>query len=151
MSDPVRAQTIRKQTIGLATLFEQISRSVYDRKGPKEMQPAQWSALRYFLRAGPEASTVTGFAKFMGITKGPASRALASLERRKYLKAEKSPNDARITIYHLTKLGRKIANSDPLLGFAEEIGKMPDKERLALASALTYLANTLILKKNTRT
>lgn len=129
-----------RQSIGIAALFEQICRAIYENRGPKAIQPSQWSILRYFQRAGEDARTVTGLARYLGITKGPASRALANLEKRGLLVARRHEIDGRIQVYALTQLGRDLVAGDPLRDFAHSISGLSDTERQCLVSALTKLS-----------
>ena len=114
-----------RRLLAIASLYEQTGRAVYDQRGPAGLQPAQWSSLRYFGRAGSEARTVTGLAKFLGVTLAPASRAAASLEKRGLIASRRNPMDARSSLFDLTTLGREHLQNDPLNRFAEALSKLP--------------------------
>lgn len=128
---------------GLASLYEQILRSVYDKRGPADLQPTQWSALRYFRRAGKGARTVSGLAKFLGVTMGPASRAARTLLRRGFLSSSINPEDARSVIFTLTEPGRSILKSDPLLRLARILETLDEKDLAAFTRVIGNLHEQL--------
>ena len=132
-----------RRLLGLASLFEQLVRATYDRRGPSELQPAQWSALRYFERAGASARTVSGLAKFMGVTLGPASRAARALERRGLLASEKNSADGRSVIYTLTSVGQKRLGADPLIRLAKALGRLAPSDIATLSQSLVVLSDGL--------
>lgn len=132
-----------RRLLGLASLFEQLVRATYDRRGPSELQPAQWSALRYFERAGASARTVSGLAKFMGVTLGPASRAARALERRGLLASEKNAADGRSIIYTLTSVGQKRLGADPLIRLAKALDRLAPSDIATLSQLLLVLSDGL--------
>ncbi len=132
-----------RRLLGLASMFEQIVRASYERRGPSGLQPAQWSALRYFERAGASARTVSGLAKFMGVTMGPASRAARALERRGLLTSERSSADGRSVIYALTPLGLDELKDDPLLRLANALDRIDPAALAAISRSLLELSDAL--------
>ena len=132
-----------RRLLGMASLFEQLVRATYDKRGPTELQPAQWSALRYFERAGQRARTVSGLAKFMGVTMGPASRAAKALEGRGLLASQRDPNDARSLIFTLTPLGQGSLKSDPLKRLADALSDLTPDELGTMTRLLLELTEKL--------
>lgn len=122
-----------RQLFGLASLFEQTTRLVYNNRSPKELQPVQWSALRYFNSAGETARTVTGFSKFINVTKGPASRTIKTLVEQKYVVVTVNPDDARSSFFSLSASGVEKLKFDPLLRLIRAFEKI-DSEELAIFS-----------------
>ncbi|SPH24410.1 hypothetical protein DEA8626_03462 [Defluviimonas aquaemixtae] len=136
----------KRRSLGLASLFEQIVRATYDKRGPLNLQPAQWSALRYFDRAGVRARTVSGLAKYMGVTMGPASRAARALERRRLLISEKNTEDARSIVYTLTSLGQELMETDPLNRLAAAFDCLQAADLEVISRSLVNIAESLSSK-----
>ncbi|MGB5559580.1 MAG: MarR family transcriptional regulator [Paracoccaceae bacterium] len=132
-----------RRLIGLATLYEQVVRSTYDKRGPSELQPAQWSALRFFQRAGTGARTVSGLAAYLGVTMGPASRAARALERNGLLVSERNPDDARSVIFTLTPDGAARLREDPLIRLVRALGKLDAPVQDALSQIVKDLSKSL--------
>ena len=129
---------------GLSLLLEQCVRRAYDRDGPAELHPVQWAALRYFERAGSLTRTIAGLARFLGITKGPASRTTNRLVRRGYLRSEMNEADRRVPLISLTKAGRKALADDPILRLAESIGRLTAAEKAAFGSGLETVFEAIL-------
>ncbi|GFE64179.1 hypothetical protein KIN_12530 [Litoreibacter roseus] len=129
--------------MGLAALHERVARAIYEERGPKVLQPGQWSALRFFERAGGEARTVTALSKYLGVTLGPASRAAAALERRGLISPSPNPKDRRGLIFELTEQGRAQLAKDPLKRFASALGAADDTDREAFSRVLFHLFDEL--------
>ncbi len=132
-----------RRLLGVAALYEQVARAVYEERGPRVLQPAQWSALRYFARAGSEARTVTGLARFLGVTMGPASRAVAALEKRGLLASRPHPRDRRSSLFDLTDAGQDKVRRDPLARLARALAEVDAADRNAFARVVVKLAETL--------
>lgn len=129
---------------GLSLLLEQCVRRAYDRAGPAELHPVQWAALRYFRRAGRLTRTIAGLARFLGITKGPASRTTNRLVRRGYLLSEINEADRRVPLISVTEAGRKALGADPILRLAESIGRLTAAEKAAFATGLETVFEALL-------
>ena len=134
---------VRSADLGLAVLLEQVCRNVYPERGPNVIQPAQWPYLRYFDRAGEANSTVSGIATFFGITKGPASRAVAALERRGLLTSMPNPDDGRSQIYALSQKGRNALEQDPLRRLAAAISSLPPIDQKVFQKSIFAIADEL--------
>ncbi|WP_165775629.1 MarR family transcriptional regulator [Paramylibacter kogurei] len=129
--------------LATAVLLEQVLRKTYVRLGPQELQPAQWSALRYFKRTYPEGGTVSELSKFLGVTAGPASRAAHALEQRGLLEARVNPEDKRSTLFCLTPQGKAKLVQDPMLALAQNIAELDPSDQDALAQTLLKLTSLL--------
>ncbi len=132
-----------RKAAGLASLYEQVLRTVYEKRGLSELQPAQWSALRYFRRAGASARTVSGLAKFLGVTMGPASRTARTLQRRGLLTSSKNPKDARSIIFTLTRAGNSILELDPLLRLARTLETLDAEDQAVFTRVIGNLYDEL--------
>jgi len=129
-----------RKLYGLASLYEQVGRAIYEGEGRSELQPAQWSALRFFQRAGAKARTVSGLARYLGVTMGPASRTANALERRGLLRAEKNPDDARSTLFSLTIEGELQLENDPQMRLVAALETLEDTERDGLSEAVAKIS-----------
>ena len=134
---------LTKRAVGMAALMEQMVRALYEHRGPTELQPAHWSALRFFKRAGPSARTVTGLAKSQHIHKGTASRTINVLVKRNLIRGFPHPDDGRTQIFELTKLGLETCAEDPLTKLATQISCLPEGQSSELAQILTQLCTGL--------
>jgi DNA-binding MarR family transcriptional regulator len=88
------------------------------------MFPAQWAALRFFDRAGVQACTVGGLAKYLGVTRGPASRTASSLVKRGLADTRVNPDDGRAQLFSLTEAGAEALSRDPLADLANAIEEL---------------------------
>lgn len=122
-----------------ALLLEQMIRLVYPERGPQDMHPGQWAALRYFSRANPEASTVAGLARYLGVTLGPASRAVSALTRKGLVKGERDPSDKRSIRLSLTREGADLIVQDPLKRLGGQIATLPDDQRRAIVEGVRQI------------
>lgn len=129
--------------MGVAALFEQIARAIYEERGPKTLQPGQWPSLRYFQRAGPRARNVSGLAKYLGVTLGTASRSAAALARRGLIVARPNPEDGRGVVYDLSAAGEAALADDPLQRLAGAIAAIEPVEQKVFRDAVLALAETL--------
>jgi DNA-binding MarR family transcriptional regulator len=135
--------------MGLAVMLEQTMRLVYPERSPQDMHPGQWAALRFLARANKEARTVLGLARFLGITQGPASRAVAALERKGLVAGERDSKDRRVVRLALTPGGQALLPLDPIQRLAGLIGTLPDSAQqdmaLRIADLFQGLAGTTAL------
>lgn len=129
----------KKFDMGLAILLEQTARAIYEKRAPTDIHPGQWSALRYFARAGRRARTVAGLANYLGVTRGPASRAASALTKRGFLSSSENKDDRRSPIFTLTKMGREVLRDDPIKRLARVISKMEEGRKTVLIDSLNAL------------
>jgi len=134
-----KTMNVKKLDMGLALLLEQTARSIYDKRAPTDIHPGQWSALRYFARAGRRARTVAGLANYLGVTLGPASRAASALTKRGFLSSSENKDDRRSPIFTLTKMGREVLRDDPIKRLARVISKMEEGRKTVLIDSLNAL------------
>jgi DNA-binding MarR family transcriptional regulator len=122
-----------------ALLLEQLIRLVYPERSPQDMHPGQWAALRFLARANPDAATVVGLSRYLGITLGPASRAVASLVRKELVAGTPDTKDRRVTRLALTPTGTALMAHDPLQRLGSLITQLSSAERSALAGAIDFI------------
>lgn len=132
-----------RKSLGLSMLLEQTARAVYDKRAPADIHPGQWSALRYFASANRAARTVAGLAKYLGVTAGPASRAVKSLEKHGLVVRENNPSDRRSSFFSLTPEGKAILDRDPIKRLAGAISDMEKSQASDLAESLNQLYRAL--------
>ena len=125
--------------VSLAILLEQAARLIYPERAPTDMHPGQWAALRYLARANVEAATVAGLARYLGVTLGPASRAVAALVRKGLITSEADPKDRRKNRLALTRAGKAVLGDDPIHDAGAIIARMPLAIQAALGEAMAHL------------
>jgi DNA-binding MarR family transcriptional regulator len=132
-----------RQKRGIALLLEQSARLVYDQRDLHSLHQVQWSALRYFARAGGKTNNVAGLAKYLGVTTAPASRTAASLVKRGLTVSSPSPEDSRSRHFTVTHAGRALLEEDPLNRVSDILGHLSQEELTALAFALDKIYSGL--------
>jgi DNA-binding MarR family transcriptional regulator len=133
--------------LGLAILLEQTVRLVYPERSPHDMHPGQWAALRYLSRANRDARTVAGLARFLGVTQGPASRAVSALERKGLVEGLRDPKDRRTIRLSLTKTGEDLLADDPIHAVAAALAALPAEQAAALRETVGDLFVALTDRK----
>jgi DNA-binding MarR family transcriptional regulator len=134
--------------MGLAVMLEQTMRLVYPERSPQDMHPGQWAALRFLARANKEARTVLGLARYLGITQGPASRAIAALERKALLTGERDSKDRRVVRLEITPAGRALLDQDPIQRLAGLIKALPDAAQQDMAQRIGDLFKGLVSRSD---
>ena len=129
--------------IAVANLLEQTARAIYDRRGPDEIHPGQWAALRFFARANRGVRNVGGLARYLGITGAPASRAVAALRRHGLVDVQKNDKDRRVATITLTREGRDLLAHDPIQRLSRAISELAPSEREILGRLLADLSERL--------
>jgi DNA-binding MarR family transcriptional regulator len=130
----------------IAELLEALTRDIISREFTRDLNPAQWAALRFVNRANPSARSVTAFARARRTTTGTATRTVAALVHKGYLRRSPSTEDRRYDRLELTAKGDDILRVDPLLEVAAAVGGMPGKQRRALLEALLALQRAVAPK-----
>ena len=128
-----------KKDVAAAILMEKIVRDVYSNKGSREVQPLQWSILRYLERASANSSDLTSIARFLGLTLSPVSRAVQTLEKRGLVTKRPDPQSGRAVVVSLSNEGRATLEADPILKIAKKINVLPEGEREQFRNALRSL------------
>jgi DNA-binding MarR family transcriptional regulator len=123
----------------IAELLEALTRDIVSREFTRDLNPAQWAALRFVNRANSSARSVTAFARARRTTTGTATRTVAALVHKGYLRRIPSTEDRRYDRLELTAKGDEALRADPLLEVAAAIGGLPGKQRRALLEALLAL------------
>ncbi len=132
----------------VSELLEQIGRLTHARGFSAGLNPAQWSALRYFHRANDTARTVTSFARYHASSHGTASQTISALVRKGYLKRRAVPDNRRTHRLDLTDTGRELMSEDPLAVLSEAVRGLTAEERLTLASSMDVILRHLLAHRS---
>ena len=132
-----------KAALGAALLLERIARDTYSDRGPATVNPTQWAAMRYLKRAASESRTPNHLARYLGVTPGPASRMIASLERRRLVTRRPNPDDRRSILIDLTEHGLEILEEDPIERLAIAVDALTTSDRRALEGSLESIAGAI--------
>lgn len=141
-------EATRRRAGGVAQLLAQLSRRVLEKRHADDLHAAQWSALRYFARAGRRAATVMGLATFLGNTTGSASRTARSLVERGLVDAVPLREDARCITMVVTQRGRDALALDPLNDVTDALCELSEEELALLGDVLDRLGD-IIAKSRT--
>jgi DNA-binding MarR family transcriptional regulator len=140
---PVSSQSRRKQSAGaIAELIETLSRALANRSFARQLNPAQWAALRYLANANERARETGAFAKFHRTTPSSASQTIGALVK-KGMVVKKPTDDGRRRTLELTTKGRAALENDPIKHLSEAILRLPDGKLFSLAETMQALAQAL--------
>ncbi|PWC36906.1 MarR family transcriptional regulator [Azospirillum sp. TSO22-1] len=134
-----------------AEVMAQVLRTTASLAFTEGLNPAQWSALRYFAQATPSARSVVAFARYHGTTKGTASQTIAALLKKGLLDRSRSERDRRTVNLELTAAGRLVLEHDPLNELAAAIASLSDAHHQHLAEGLDQVLRTLLVRRSRRT
>ncbi len=128
-----------RSDLATALLIERLVRDAYSDRAPGAVTPLQWAILRAVSRARPEDCNQNWIAGFVGVTAGPANRAIKALERHKAVTIERDPQDARKTIIALTPAGKMMLDQDPILRITRKLAKLETHKKVEFRSMLQQL------------
>jgi len=129
-----------KRLAAAIVLLERFVRDIYPAKQSSAIQPLQWSILRYVSRMPPDRCEVRWIAKFLGLTRAPVTRAIATLEARKLIAQAVSDVDARTKTVALTPLGVGALAEDPIILTAERIRVLSAKDQEQFVKAIRSIS-----------
>ncbi|MDQ8699579.1 MarR family transcriptional regulator [Hyphomicrobium sp. LHD-15] len=127
----------------IGELLLQLSRGLLAEREGDRLTSAQWLALRFFARANVFSRTLSGLAAYQATTRGTASQTIKLLERRGYLKREKSLYDGRSSILTITDKAQKRLVADPLASVFNDIDQLDPKKQELLRNILRGLVGQL--------
>lgn len=127
----------------IAELIERLGRLVRAQSHAADLNPAQWEALRYLARCNRFSNTAGAFAAYLGATKGTVSQTLNALERKGLILRKADPASRRVVRLSLTRAGRALLASDPLLRFSEAAAALAPQTRAYAEAALSELLAAL--------
>jgi DNA-binding MarR family transcriptional regulator len=129
-----------KRLIASVVLMERFVRDIYPARQSSAIQPLQWSILRYISRMPVERCEVRWIAQFLGLTRAPVTRAIATLEARNLVNQKVSCVDARMKTVTLTEFGAETLLDDPIKLAAVRIRTLPDADQEQFVRAIRSLA-----------
>lgn len=128
----------------VAELVERLGHAAVHASGfTRGLNPAQWSALRFFAQANRLSRTVGAFARYHGTTPGTASQTVKSLVQKGYLERTPLASDRRSARLELTESAREVLADDPLLHVARAAGSIDPGARSLVATALDAMLAVL--------
>ena len=119
-----------------AELVEQVGRLIYSSSFRSGLNPAQWSALRYFNGANRQARTASAFARFHATTKGTATQTITALERKGFLQRVPMPGDRRSRLLEVTQAGHALLHQDPIGALVDAITLLPLEQQQTFTACL---------------
>lgn len=132
-----------KQLAASIVLLERFVRDIYPSKHSSEIQPLQWSILRYLSRMPPDRCELRWIAQFLGLTRAPVTRALATLEARELVTQKTSGTDARTKTVVLTSDGMKILEEDPVVQAVKKLRLLSESDQADFVKIIRTLALSL--------
>lgn len=133
-----------------AELITQVMRAASSLAFSGGLNPAQWSAMRYFAQAAPEARSVVAFARYHRTTKGTASQTIAALLKKGLLDRRRNDRDRRSADLEVTAQGVGLLQNDPLNELAQAVGLLNETERRAMTRGLERILTTLEARRDTK-
>jgi len=134
----------------VAELLDQLGHSACSEAFSAGLNPAQWSALRYFERANRFSRTVSAFAEYHGTTRGTASQTIRALIHKGYLQRLPAMHDQRSFRLDLTERARQVLAADPFAEFVSAAGALPSEQCSALARGLQAMLEQVLEKRARR-
>ena len=134
----------------VAELVEQLGHCACSDAFGAGLNPAQWSALRYFERANRFSRTVSAFAEYHGTTRGTASQTIRVLVKKGYLRRLPAMHDQRSFRLDLTERAQRELGSDPFTEFVSAAGALPPEQCSALARGLRAMLEQVLEKRARR-
>jgi DNA-binding MarR family transcriptional regulator len=131
----------------VAELLEQVGRFASGDAFLKGLNPAQWTALRYFARANRISRTVSAFALFHGTTRGTASQTVKALVDKGCLRRQAVREDRRSTRLDLTAKAQKVLAVDPFHELVAAVGALSSANCSALVESLEIVLGRLFAKR----
>jgi len=107
------------------------------------LNPAQWSALRYFSEAETKDRTPSAFARAHRATKGTISQTLMALTRKGLIEKITDAKDGRSITVKLTATGAALLAQDPWRAFEDVLMKGPDDSVRQVARIADLLAQAI--------
>lgn len=112
--------------LAAAVLIERVIRSAYAARRSEDVQPLQWSILRYLGKSPDKSRSLASVAQYVGVTPAPASRAVQTLQNRGLVSKCQNPENLRATSISITSKGLGVLEEDPLLRIASALSKLPE-------------------------
>ncbi len=128
----------------VAELIEQLGRCAYGDAFTDGLNPAQWTAIRYFGRANRFSRTVSAFALYHGTTRGTASQTVKALVEKGYLRRRQVKTDHRSFRLELSAKARKLLAQDPIGDLVSAAGVLSAERQTSLVEGLQAILGRLV-------
>lgn len=136
---------MRPNARATAEVMVQVLRTTSSLAFREGLNPAQWSALRYFAQAStPSARNVIAFARYHGTTKGTASQTIAALEKKGLVERQVNERDRRTATLSVTEAGRMVLANDPINALSDAIARLSEPHHRMMAEGLDQLLRQLL-------
>lgn len=142
--------SVNDPSIEAAYLIDRLDRLARGGEAAGDLNPAQWEALRFLARANRFSRTPAALAEYLGSTRGTVSQTLIALEQKGYLKREQSKVDRRSVALHLTSLGERILESDPILALSADLAAAGPHRLSQLVDVLQGALRALVARSGGR-
>ncbi len=120
--------------------MERVVRDAYGSMCSSEIQPLQWSILRYLDAFPKRRCTMSLVAAFLGLTHAPVVRAISTLVKRGLVEQVANPEDARSKLLVLSKTGVEMLHTDPILKIVERLWALPEIDLITFKKSIRAMA-----------
>ena len=134
----------------VADVIEHIGRRLQSLAYSENLNPAQWTLLRFLAKSNPSARTPTGFARFHLTTKSAATQTIEALLRKRLIRTAPHPHDQRAKLLELTARGQQALHRDPMNKLVVALERMSGAELHQLAQLTGRLAHDLYIAADRR-
>jgi DNA-binding MarR family transcriptional regulator len=134
----------------VADVIAHIGRRLQSLAYSENLNPAQWSLLRFLARSNVSARTSTGFSRFHLTTKTAAAQTVDALVRKKLVRSTAHPHDQRAKLLELTAAGARMLQRDPMNELVAALERLPPEDLHQLARITSALAHDLYVTANRR-
>lgn len=128
----------------LAGLVEHACRVIHASQFSEGLNPAQWTALRYFARMQPRDRTIASLARFQGLSIAPVARSAQVLVDKGLCTRTDNPHNPRSDQFKLTEEGKAMLERDPRRRLIELLEMLPDEQRHSSAFAMRVIVEGLL-------
>ena len=124
-------------------LLDRLGRIAHGLQFSMGLNPAQWEALRFLVRANGYSRTPGALADFLGTTKGTASQTVIALESKGLIKRSRRASDRRSVDLEVTASGFEMIAKDPMKLVCQAASTLEGEVCTALNAALGQLVENL--------
>ena len=132
----------------IVELVDRLSRIAHSIQFAEGLNPAQWEALRYVVRANRNSCSPGALADFMGSTKGTVSQTLKALEAKGLIERHRKPGDRRAVHITVTQAGHELLLKDPLGCIQEALTPFEETEQLKIVDGMQGLLDIVQRQPN---
>ena len=127
--------------------LERLSRLMRASEFGDGLNPAQWEALRFLVRANRFSNSPGALTRYLGATKGTISQTVKALERKKLIEKVERPGEKRSVVLTLTQAGLDMMAKDPWAGLARRCEALGGKTRRRMDKGLAELLTEEITRR----